>query len=334
MKAMLLEFPGPIAEKPLRLVDLPPRAPGPGQLVIQVSYCALCRTDLHTIEGELPLERLPVIPGHQVVGEVVEVAPGVKRLKPGDRVGLGWLYHACGVCKFCLTGRENLCEQVEFTGFHQDGGFAEQVVANEDFVAPLPPGLPDEAAAPLLGAGLMGYRGLRLSGLQPGGRLGLYGFGAAAHLALQVARYWRCEVFVFTRSTNHQELARQLGAAWVGGMQDTAPAVLDSTVIFAPAGAIIPEALGGLERGGTLVLAGIYLTPIPALDYHRHLYFEKTVRSVAAATRRHLGEFLALAARIPLVPTVQIFPLAEANQALALLKGGQINGAGVLAVRS
>jgi alcohol dehydrogenase, propanol-preferring len=332
VQAMLLEFPGPVATSPLKLVELPPPVPGPGQMVIQVSHCGLCHTDLHTVEGELPLERLPVIPGHQVVGQVVDLGPGVKNFRPGDRVGLAWLYKTCGVCRFCLSRRENLCEAAEFTGLHQDGGFAEQVVAAADFVYPLPDDLPGESAAPLLCAGIIGYRALRLSGVKPGGRLGLYGFGASAHLAIQVARHWGCEVLVFTRQAGHQKLARELGAAWVGQAQDTPPAKLDAAIIFAPAAELVPEALRVLDRGGTLALAGIHMSAIPSLDYNRHLFFEKTVRSVTASTRQDGRDLLELAAQIPLRPKVKLFPLAEANLALKLLKAGGIDGAAVLVI--
>jgi propanol-preferring alcohol dehydrogenase len=332
MKAMLLEFPGPVQENPLRLVDLPAPAPGPGQVLLRVDYCGVCHTDLHTVEGELPLERLPLIPGHQVVGRVVDRGPGVERLQTGDRVGLAWLYHTCGACRFCLEGRENLCEQARFTGLHFDGGYGEMVVAYEDFAYPLPAGFPDQAAAPLLCAGIIGYRALRQSGIQPGGRLGLFGFGASAHIAIQVARYWGCEVLVFTRSPGHQELARQLGASWVGQAQDAPPGKLDSAIIFAPAGSLVPQALKHLDRGGILALAGIYMTPIPMLDYDQDLYYEKTVRSVTASTRQDGRELLELAARIPIHPQVQLFPLEEANHALQILKAGQIDGAGVLQV--
>jgi len=332
VKAMLLEFPGPVAGLPLKLTELPPPLPGPGQIVIQVSHCGVCHTDLHTVEGELPLERLPVIPGHQVVGQVVDQGPGVIRFRPGDRVGLGWLFKSCGSCRFCLGGQENLCEAAEFTGLHRDGGYAEQVVAEADFVYPLPTDLPGEIAAPLLCAGIIGYRALRLSGIKPGGRLGLYGFGASAHIAIQVARYWGCEVLVFTRSAGHQGLARDLGALWVGQAQDPPPTKLDAAIIFAPTGALVPEALRVLERGGTLALAGVHLSDIPALNYRQHLYFEKTLRSVTASTRQDGRELLELAAAIPIRPQVQLFPLAEANQALKLLKAGKINGAAVLVV--
>jgi len=254
------------------------------------------------------------------------------RFQPGDRVGLAWLFKTCGTCRFCLDGQENLCESAEFTGLHRDGGFAEQVVAEADFVYPLPDEFPGENAAPLLCAGIIGYRSLRLSEIKPGGRLGLYGFGGSAHIAIQVARYWDCEVLVFTRSPGHQELARKLGASWVGQAQDTPPAKLDAAIIFAPAGNLVPEALRMLERGGTLALAGIHMSPIPSLDYQKHLYFEKTVRSVTASTRQDGRELLELAAQIPLRPQVQLFPLEEANQALELLKAGKIDGAAVLAI--
>jgi len=332
MRAMLLEFPGPIAGKPLKMVDLPPPAPGPGQVLVQVSVCGLCHTDLHTVEGELALPQLPVIPGHQVVGRVAELAPGVKGLKVGERVGLAWLGRTCGSCSFCQTGRENLCPEARFTGLHLDGGYAEQVAAYADFVYSLPAGLPDEAAAPLLCAGIIGYRALRRSDIKPGGRLGLIGFGASAHLAIQVARYWDCRVYVFTRSPGHRQLAQELGAAWAGQISDPPPTLLDSAIIFAPAGALVPEALKLLERGGTLALAGIYMSAIPSLDYEKHLYFEKTVRSVTASTRRDGRELLELAAKIPLVTQTVPFPLEEANRALGLLKAGQIDGAGVLLV--
>jgi len=263
---------------------------------------------------------------------VVDQGPGVFRFRPGDKVGLAWLHHTDGSCRHCRTARENLCEQAQFTGLHRDGGYAELVVAYEDFVYQLHEGLPDRAAAPLLCAGIIGYRALKISAIQPRGILGLFGFGASAHIAIQVARYWDCEVLVFTRSPGHQQLARELGAAWVGQAQDTPPAKLDSAIIFAPAGNLVPEALGHLNRGGTLALAGIYMTPIPTLDYEKHLYYEKTVRSVTASTRQDGREFLALAAKIPIIPKVQLFPLDQANRALKLLKMGQIDGAGVLAV--
>jgi alcohol dehydrogenase, propanol-preferring len=332
MRAMQLEFPAPLSGEPLKMVELPQPVPGPGQILLRVSYCGLCHTDLHTVEGELPLKRLPIIPGHQVVGRVVAPGPGATRFSPGDRVGLAWLHHTCGACEYCRSDRENLCREARFTGLHQDGGYAELAVAPEDFLYRLPENFPDEAAAPLLCAGIIGYRALKLSNIKPRGRLGLFGFGASAHIAIQVAHFWECEVYVFTRSPAHRELAQNLGAAWVGQAQDPPPGELASAIIFAPAGPLVPEALRLLARGGTLALAGIYMTAIPALDYEQHLYYEKTVRSVTANTRKDGAELLELAARIPIIPKVRLFPLEEANQALQLLKAGGIDGAGVLAV--
>lgn len=332
MKAMMLEFPGPINDNPLRLVELPPPVPGPGEILLQVKYCGVCHTDLHTVEGELPLQRLPIIPGHQVVGTVADMGPGTARFRLGERVGLAWLNWTCGQCKHCLRGQENLCDSARFTGLHRDGGYAELVTAPADFAYRLPEGFPDLAVAPLLCAGIIGYRALKRSDLKPGGRLGLYGFGASAHIAIQVARHWGCEVLVFTRSPGHQELARKLGAVWVGQAQDTPPALLDSAIIFAPAGNLVPEALRVLDKGGTLALAGIYMSAIPGLDYEKHLFYEKSVRSVTASTRQDGEEFLQLAAAIPVDTETQLFKLAEANQALQLLKAGKINGAGVLAI--
>jgi len=332
MQAMVLEFPGPIASKPLILQELPPPLPGPGEMVIKVNYCGVCHTDLHIVEGELPLVRLPLIPGHQVVGRVVELGPRCEGWQVGDRVGLAWLRWACGQCRFCRRGQENLCLEAQFTGFHRDGGYAQLTVAPGAFAYRLPENIPDQQAAPLLCAGIIGYRALKRSEIRPGGRLGLYGFGGSAHLAIQIARHWQCEVFVCTRSPGHQELARRLGAAWVGSASETPPAPLDSAVIFAPAGNLVPEALRALDKGGTLALAGIHMSQIPALDYDKHLYYEKTVRSVTASTRQDGEELLRLAAEIPLHTEIHEFSLAEANNALELLKAGRINGAAVLAL--
>jgi alcohol dehydrogenase, propanol-preferring len=332
MQAMVLEFPAPISTNPLHLMELPPLFPGPGELLVKVNFCGVCHTDLHIVEGELPLARLPLIPGHQVVGQVVEMGPRTGGFQMGERVGLAWLQWACGQCRFCQTGLENLCEKAQFTGFHRDGGYAQMAVAPAAFAYHLPEHFADLAAAPLLCAGIIGYRALKLSAIKPGGRLGIYGFGGSAHIAIQVARHWQCEVLVFTRSPGHQELARHLGAAWVGQAQDTPPVPLDSAVIFAPAGNLVPEALRALNKGGTLALAGIHMSQIPALDYDKHLYYEKTIRSVTASTRRDGEELLQLAAKIPIQTKTQQFPLAEANKALQLLKAGKINGAAVLAM--
>lgn len=332
MKAMVLFGPGPVEEAPLRMVDRPLPIPGPGEIRLRVRACGICHTDLHTVEGDLPLPKLPIIPGHQIVGVVDAVGEGATRFAPGQRVGVPWLYSTCGACEFCRSGRENLCRQARFTGLHADGGYAEAVVVPEAFAYPLPDGLSDAEAAPLLCAGIIGYRALRLSEARPGARLGMWGFGASAHLTLQVARYLGCEIFVFTRSEEHRRLARELGAAWTGSAQDDPPAPLHAGIVFAPAGWLVREALRVLERGGTLALAGVTMTPIPELDYDRYLYWERTVRSVANFTRQDAEEFLRLAAEIPVRPTVQTFPLEAANEALRALKEGRINGAGVLIV--
>ncbi|MCS7281857.1 MAG: zinc-dependent alcohol dehydrogenase family protein [Anaerolineae bacterium] len=332
MKAMVLFSPGPVEGEPLQEAELPLPTPGPREIRLRVRTCGICHTDLHTVEGDLPLPKLPVVPGHQVVGVVDAVGEEVTRFAPGQRVGVPWLYSACGVCEFCRSGRENLCRQARFTGLHVDGGYAEAMVVPEAFAYPLPEGLSDAEAAPLLCAGIIGYRALRLSEVRPGERLGMWGFGASAHLTLQVARHLGCEVFVFTRSEEHRHLARELGAVWAGTAQDDPPAPVHAGIIFAPAGWLVREALRVLERGGTLALAGVTMTPIPELDYDRYLYWERTVRSVANFTRQDAEEFLRLAAEIPVRPTVQTFPLDAANGALRALKEGKITGAGVLIV--
>lgn len=330
MKAMILKKPGPVSAGPLRFEDLPDPEPGPGQIRVKVHACGICHTDLHTIEGDLPLSKLPIIPGHQVVGTVDRVGQGVTRFGIGDRVGLAWLHSACGTCAFCIKGLENLCGQALFTGYHVHGGYAEYVLALEAFAYTVPDIFPDEEAAPLLCAGIIGYRALRLSGVQPGERLGLYGFGASAHITIQIARDLGREVYVFSRGREHLKLAQALGASWTGQAQDTPPARLNSAIIFAPAGTLVPEALRVLEKGGTLVLAGITMSRIPELDYTQHLYFEKTVRSVANSTRKDGEDFLKIASRIPVRTKIESFPLNRANQALGLLKQGKIRGAGVL----
>jgi len=272
-----------------------------------------------------------VVIGHQIVGIVEARGPGARRFREGERVGVPWLHKTCGSCEFCRRGDENLCDHARFTGYHVDGGYAEFTLAPERFAYRLPDGIPDAEAAPLLCAGIIGYRALRFSEVKPGERLGLFGFGASAHLALQVARSWRCAVWVFTRSPEHRELAKRLGAAWVGGAEDEPPGLLDRAISFAPVGSVIPQALAKLRKGGTLALAGIHLDRIPEMPYAL-LYSERTLRSVTAATRRDAEEFLALAARIPIRTEVERFLLEEANHALQRLKASQINGAGVLEV--
>jgi propanol-preferring alcohol dehydrogenase len=330
MKAMLLREPKRAEARPLEWSELPVPQPGPGEIRLSVQVCGVCHTDLHTVEGDLDLPRLPLVPGHQIVGRVEERGAGAKRFEVGQRVGVPWLYWSCGACEFCRRGLENLCRDARFTGLHVDGGYAEAMVVHEDYAYPMPEGFGDAEAAPLLCAGIIGYRALRLSEVQPGQRLGLYGFGGSAHVTIQVARHWGCEVYVFTRSEGHRRLARELGAAWVGGAEDEPPARMHGSIIFAPAGRLVPEALRVLERGGTLALAGVTMTPIPELDYDRLLYWERTVRSVANFTRQDAEELLQTAAEIPVRTTVQLYPLREANEALLALKKSEIDGTAVL----
>ncbi len=331
MKAVVLQAPRPVKENPLAIVDLPIPGPAPGQIRLQVRACGVCHTDLHLVEGEIDLPRLPVVPGHQIVGQVDALGEGVTRFSLGDRAGVPWLYSTCGECDYCRRGLENLCDSAQFTGQHADGGFAEYMVVPADFACPIPEGFPDEQAAPLMCAGIIGYRSLRLSEIEPGGRLGLYGFGASAHVTMQVACHWGCEVYVFTRSAEHQRHARELGATWVGQAQDTPPAELDSAITFAPAGWLVPEVLRVLRKGGTLAINAIHMSPIPEMPYHL-LYGERTVRSVANATRQDAEELLRLAAEIPIHTDVELCPLAEANAVLQRLKRREVQGAAVLRV--
>jgi len=316
--------------------DVPVPSPADDEAVIKVRACGICRTDLHVVEGDLPSRRSPIIPGHQVVGEVTALGPRVGSLEVGDRVGVAWLRRTCGSCRFCLSDRENLCDHPEFTGWTADGGFAEYVAAPAAFVYRLPEGFGDLQAAPLLCAGIIGYRALRLTGITswPGARLGIYGFGSAGHVAIQVARARGADVYVSTRDRErHQALATELGAAWVGGAKERPPARLDAAIIFAPAGELVPPALEALDKGATLALGGIHMSPIPALEYAL-LYGERVVRTVANNTREDGREFLIEAARIPVQTQVRTFPLAEANEGLIALKHDAIRGAGVLMVAS
>ena len=330
MRAMSLAGPAPVESDPLRLDSRPAPSPGPDEILVRVIACGVCRTDLHIVEGDLPLVRSPIVPGHQVVGRVEGTGSGARRFRPGDRVGIAWLRRTCGACDACRRGRENLCERSEFTGYHADGGFADYAVVPEAFAYAIPPLFGDAEAAPLLCAGIIGYRALKRSDVPPGGRLGIYGFGASAHVTLQVARARGLEVFVCTREASHRELARRLGATWVGDIGEAMPAKADGTILFAPVGDLVPVALRNLARGGTLALAGIYMTPVPPLDYERDLFYERNVRSVTANTRADGEELLAEAARIPIRPATTTFPLEDANRALALLKRGGFAGAGVL----
>ena len=330
MRALVLSAAAPVETAPLRLEARPIPAPGPDEILVRVSACGVCRTDLHIVEGELVLPRTSVVPGHQVVGRVESVGSGAHRFRAGDRVGIAWLRGTCGVCEACRRGRENLCERAVFTGYHADGGYADYAVVPEAFAYAIPPVFGDAEAAPLLCAGIIGYRALKLSRVEPGGRLGIYGFGSSAHVTLQVARARGCEVFVCTREASHRALAHRLGATWVGDVNDTMPAKTHGTILFAPVGTLVPVALRNLGRGGTLALAGIYMTPVPALEYERDLFYERSIRSVTANTRADGEELLAEAARIPIRTATTAFGLEDANRALTLLKQGGVAGAGVL----
>ena len=332
MKACVVESPAPIETHPLRFRELPRPEPEADQILIRVRACGVCRTDLHVVEGELPPRKSPVIPGHQVVGVVQAAGTAAARFKPGARVGVAWLYSTDGTCEYCRAGQENLCDDASFTGYTVDGGYAEYLVAPEQFVYALPESFTDQQAAPLLCAGIIGFRSLRLSGIRPSGRLGFYGFGAAAHLAIQVARHWGVEVYVSTRDERHRRLALELGARWAGGTLDRPPVALDAAIVFAPAGEIVPAALKALKKGGTLTLAGIYMSPTPPIEYSL-LYHERVMRSVANNTREDGEEFLRVAAEIPIHTRVEIFPLEEANRALNALKNDAIKGAAVLEVK-
>jgi len=316
MRAMLLSEP-----RRLELREVPDPAPGAGRVVIRVSACAVCRTDLQIVSGDLEMRRRPVIPGHQIVG----------RLDSGERVGLAWLGGADGTCGLCRRGRENLCEQAELTGWTVDGGYAELVSARPEFVYPIPEGMSDLEAAPLLCGGIIGYRSLRISGIEQGGRLGLYGFGSSAHLALQVAKHWGCEVYVFSRSQRERELAASLGADWWGGYDDRPPAELDAAVTFAPVGSVVVSALAAVAPGAAVAINAIHLDRIPEFSYDL-LWRERSLRSVANFTREDAREFLLLAAEIPITPRVEVFDLADAGEALRRLEEGTISGTAVLRV--
>jgi propanol-preferring alcohol dehydrogenase len=332
MKAMLLKEFAPITENPLELVDLPIPEPGPEDILIRNKICGVCHTDLHTVEGELPGVKLPIIPGHQVVGTVEKSGENTSRFKKRDRAGVAWLNSACGQCGYCERGNENLCASARFTGYHVNGGYAEYMVVPEQFAYTIPDIFSDAEAAPLLCGGIIGYRALRLSEIKSGQRLGLYGFGASAHVAIQVAIHWGCKVYVFSRSEEHRELAEKLGAVWTGTSKDEPPTKMDSSIIFAPAGELVLDALRVLDKGGTVALAGIYMTPIPEMDYVKYLYHERTLRSIANATRQDGEELLRIAAEIPIRTTTQSFPLEEANEVLQFLKAGMINGAAILEI--
>jgi propanol-preferring alcohol dehydrogenase len=330
MKAMLLKEISPVEREPLQWVDLPTPAPGPEEILVKVSACGICHTELDEIEGRLE-PNLPIILGHEIVGRIEGLGSGVTRFVQGDRVGIAWINSACGKCQFCQGGVENLCKEFKGTGCNAHGGYAQYTVVSEDFAYSIPKRFSDSEAAPLLCAGAIGYRDLRLSGIKKGQTLGLFGFGASAHIVIQMATYLGCEVFVFTRSEEHRNLARKLGASWAGSPEDEAPERLQCAIDFTPIGETVPIALGALEKGGRLVMAVIRKrNPIPPMDYAQLLWDEKEIKSVANITRKDAQEFLSLAAEVPIIPEVQEFRLEEANQALILLKRGKIQGAGVL----
>jgi alcohol dehydrogenase, propanol-preferring len=332
MKAAVLRKNGPIESSPLVLEDFPDPVPAAGELLVKVKCCAICRTDLHVIEGDLKAVRLPIIPGHQVVGTVEALGPGCHRFKPGDRVGIAWLRSTCGACKFCRVGKENLCPESRYTGYHEHGGYAELTAVREDFAYPLQAAIDDSRAAPLLCAGIIGYRALVRSNLPKGGTLGIFGFGQSAHLMAQIARSWGCTIYVVTRGKEHQELARRLGAEWASETIDGMPGKLDSAIIFAPAGELVPQALQCLEKGGTVAMAGIYMSEIPVLDYTRHLFYERDLRSVTSNTRQDGEQLLREAARIPIRPQVRHYAFDKVNQALQDLKADWISGTGSIRI--
>lgn len=329
---MVLESHAAIESAPLRYLEVPIPEPGEQEIRVKVSACGICRTDLHVIEGELPTQKLPLIPGHQIVGRVEKLGPRCQRFRIGDRVGIAWLRFTCGNCEFCNSGKENLCALSQYTGYHAHGGYAEYAVINENYVYKIPTAFSNEEAVPLLCAGIVGYRALQRSLLPNGGTLAIFGFGSSAHIIMQIALHRKCKVMVVTRGKNHQELARQMGAKWVGENAAALPQKVDSAIIFAPVGEMIPLALIHLKKGGTVSLAGIHMSEIPALNYAEHLFFERNIHSVTANTRQDGIEFLQEAALIPVRPHIKTYALAEANSALQDLKGDRIKGTGVLII--
>lgn len=332
MRAMVLPAPAPIESRPLRLVEKPEPVAGPGEILVRVRACGVCRTDLHVSEGDLAPKRRDVVPGHEIVATVAATGEGAKRFRVGDRVGIAWLRQTCGICRYCRSGRENLCPNALFTGWDHDGGYAEYAVVREDFAYALPPAIGDEEAAPLLCAGIIGFRAIKRAGVVPGATVGLYGFGGSAHLAIQVLNHWKCRVFVMSRGGVHRGLAEELGAEWVGDALEPPPAPLDAAILFAPAGDLVPPILQSLDRGGVLAIAGIYLTDVPPLRYERDLFYEREIRSVTANTRADGEEFLKIAGEIPIRSFTVAMQLTDANRALAMLKHDELRGAAVLHV--
>lgn len=331
MRSCRLHLQAPIETNPLALEDVTPPSPGPDEVLIRISACGICRTDLHVIEGDLPPRKSPVIPGHQIIGTVEAIGTAVSGFRVGERVGVAWLQKTCRSCEYCLGGRENLCESPVFTGYSVDGGYAEMVIAPQDFLYRVPERFADTDAAPLLCAGIIGFRSLRIAGVKKGSRLGLYGFGAAAHVSIQVARHWGVEVFAFTRDERHRQLAIELGAVWSGNTTESPERGLDAVIIFAPAGELVVSALERTRRGGAVVCAGIHMSAIPSFEYSK-LYHERVIRSVANNTRADGDDFLAVAAEIPVRTRVEVFPLEETNKALNALKHDAIKGAAVIDV--
>jgi propanol-preferring alcohol dehydrogenase len=329
MKAMELRTQGHVDRAGLELVTRPEPEPGPDEVVIGVRACAVCRTDLQIVEGDLPLKRTPIVPGHQAVGTVIAAGARVDSLKIGDRVGVGWLAGACGACARCAEGRENLCEKARFTGWDVDGGFASRMVADARFAFRLPEGHDDVSAAPLMCGGVIGYRALRLTGVAAGARLGLYGFGASARLAIQIAKHWGCEIFVATRSERDRARALEMGALWAGAYGERPPKELDAAVTFAPSGDVVISALKALARGGVVIVNAIHLDRVPAFPYE-HLWWERSLKSVANYTRRDANELLELAKKIPIHTEFEVHPLADARVALERVLTGQVRGAAVL----
>lgn len=331
MKAMVLNKCAGLEERPLEFMDVSLPEPGDHDVLLKVNVCGMCHTDLHVIEGELGAPKLPLIPGHQVVGRVERIGAKVSKFRLGERVGVPWLYSTCGECRFCRSGRENLCTSALFTGYTADGGYCEYMKIHEDFLYSLPGDLSDEEIAPLLCAGVIGFRAFKLAELREGEKLGLFGFGASAHIVAQIANHKKIRVFAFSRNSEHRKHAIELGAEWTGTAEENPPENLDGAIIFAPAGELVPLALRKLDRGGRLILAGIHMSPIPEMDYSL-LYYERSVKSAANTGREDVKEFLKIAMEIPVKTTVEVFPLIEANRALLRLKHGQIKGAGVLKV--
>ena len=330
MQAWVVDEPGPLRRHPLARAELPIPQPGPGEVLVHVRACGVCRTDLHVVTGDLPRHRHHLVPGHEVVGEVALLGEGAHRFVPGDRVGVAWLRATCGSCRWCRSGRENLCAASRYTGWDADGGYAEYAVAPEAYAYRVPASFEDVEAAPLLCAGIIGYRSLRRAELPPGGRLGIYGFGASAHLTAQVAVAQGAEVHVLTRGAEARALAAELGAASVGGPHDAPPVPLDAAILFAPVGELVPVALEALGPGGTLAVAGIHLSDVPVLDYQRHLFRERSLRSVTSNTRHDGEEFLLLAERLGLRVATTAVPMDEADRALVDLEAGRVRGAAVL----